>query len=460
MEYDVVIIGAGMSGLAAGIRLAYFDKRVCIVEKHYAFGGLNSYYTIDGRKFDVGLHAVTNFAPPQRRNAPLNRLLRQLRLSREDFGLRAQRFSEVRFPQRCLRFSNDVDLLYEEVAREFPRQIDKFRKLVSIIERYDDSLANRPRDSARPFLRDVVGDPVLVEMLLCPVMFYGCADENDMELGQFVTIFKSIFLEGLARPREGVRRIIKVLVKRFRANGGKLMMRSGVERLKLSANRVTEVQLESGESITAGVVLSSAGYAETMKLCSNPPAGAGVEPGRISFVEVIAVTDEIPQRLGHDATIVFFSDADRFAYACPDDLVDLRSGIVCCPSNYEGHEDMEEGMFRLTWLANCQRWFGLTEAAYREAKKACYDNFLDVAERFAPGLRERVLFSDLFTPRTIRHYTGHINGAVYGAPRKTFDGRTPYENLFICGTDQGYLGIVGAMLSGITMANRHVLEVE
>ncbi len=63
-RYDVAIIGAGMSGLAAGIRLAYFNKRVCIVEKHYAYGGLNSYYRLDGREFDVGLHAVTNYVPP------------------------------------------------------------------------------------------------------------------------------------------------------------------------------------------------------------------------------------------------------------------------------------------------------------------------------------------------------------------------------------------------------------
>ena len=30
--YDTVIIGAGMSGLAAGIRLAQYDKRVCSLE--------------------------------------------------------------------------------------------------------------------------------------------------------------------------------------------------------------------------------------------------------------------------------------------------------------------------------------------------------------------------------------------------------------------------------------------
>jgi len=33
--YDTIIIGAGMSGLAAGIRLAHYDQKVCILERHY-----------------------------------------------------------------------------------------------------------------------------------------------------------------------------------------------------------------------------------------------------------------------------------------------------------------------------------------------------------------------------------------------------------------------------------------
>ena len=42
--YDVIVIGAGLSGLSAGIRLACFDKKVCIIEKHVEIGGLNSFY--------------------------------------------------------------------------------------------------------------------------------------------------------------------------------------------------------------------------------------------------------------------------------------------------------------------------------------------------------------------------------------------------------------------------------
>jgi len=75
-----------------------------------------------------------------------------------------------------------------------------------------------------------------------------------------------------------------------------------------------------------------------------------------------------------------------------------------------------------------------------------------------PDFRDSIVFTDIFTPKTIYRFTGRINGAVYGTPNKTKTGKTHLDNLFICGTDQGFLGIVGAMLSGISMANLHVLQ--
>src|ERR1044071_5902776 len=96
-HYDVAIIGAGMSGLAAGIRLAHFGQRVCIFERHNAVGGLNSFYSIGGRKFDVGLHAMTNYVRPGVKGTPLGKLLRQLRIERDEFALCEQKQSRIAF---------------------------------------------------------------------------------------------------------------------------------------------------------------------------------------------------------------------------------------------------------------------------------------------------------------------------------------------------------------------------
>src|SRR4051812_28454837 len=144
-HYDVAIIGAGMSGLAAGIRLAHFGKSVCIFERHNVVGGLNSFYSIDGRKYDVGLHAMTNFVRPGIKGTPLTKLLRQLRIEREEFALCEQKQSRVAFGPRgetSLRFTNDFAELEAGVARLFPNQIDGFRSLVAAVKSYDDVSLN------------------------------------------------------------------------------------------------------------------------------------------------------------------------------------------------------------------------------------------------------------------------------------------------------------------------------
>ena len=61
-HFETVIIGAGMAGLAAGIRLALAGKKVVILERQ-RFRRTKLFYSQEGRKFDVGLHAMTNYVP-------------------------------------------------------------------------------------------------------------------------------------------------------------------------------------------------------------------------------------------------------------------------------------------------------------------------------------------------------------------------------------------------------------
>jgi len=146
--------------------------------------------------------------------------------------------------------------------------------------------------------------------------------------------------------------------------------------------------------------------------------------------------------------------------------VDLRSGIICFPNNFEYGEGkkLEEGVFRVTCLANYDFWAGLPEERYLADKARWFGGIQDSAMRFLPSLPDpgdlarATIATDMFTPTTVEWYTGHARGAIYGSPVKNPEGRTALSNLFICGTDQGMLGIVGSMLSGISMANRHILQ--
>jgi phytoene dehydrogenase-like protein len=439
-HYDVIIIGAGMSGLAAAIRLAYFDKKVLVLERHYAAGGLNSYYALGGYQFDVGLHAMTNYVAPGTHSAPLTKICRQLRLKLEDFALVPQFQSEIRFPGITLRFNNDFEFFIQEVIAHFPAQKDNFLRLVRCIQEYDALDLEAKPMSGRQIVSSFLTDPLLIDMLFCPLMIYGNAAERDMEFGQFVVMFKSIFCEGLARPREGVRRIINVLRRKTREVGGTVRMRCGVKALRVKNGRVHSVELDNGETCTADTILSSAGYVETLRLCDDcDPEQLTPLTGRLSFVEI-------------------YNTEKDFQYEVPKDLVDPRSGVICCSDNFLYTKPLPQSVIRMTCLANFDGWSTLPEADYVAAKAEWLPRIHREVLQFVPDFRDHIVFTDFFTPRSIKYWTGHLNGAVYGMPHKRKTGRTHLENLFICGNDQGFLGIVGAMLSGISMANLHVLK--
>ncbi len=460
MKYDTIIIGAGLSGLAAGIRLAYFEKSVCLLERHTTIGGLNSFYRLRGRNHDVGLHAVTNYAAPGTRTGPLSKLLRQLRLRWEDFDLVPQCGSSVVFPGHHLKFNNDLSFFTSQVADEFPTQIDGFRKLLEQIENHDALDLNRQESSAREVVGSHITDPVLVDMIFCPIMFYGSATPHDMDFNQFVIMFKSLFYEGFGRPFDGVRLILKNLVRKFRSSGGELKLRSGVQSIQTENGRACGVVLDNGEVLEADNVLSSAGSTETMRLCSGNDQQATKipEPGAISFVETIFSLDCQPAELNHHDTIVFYNDSPTFTYAPPEEPCDVRSGIICSPNNFEYDKPLDEGRIRITALADPQYWLNLPQNEYVEAKKHWCDRIVESALRYMPDFRKHIVDTDVFTPHTIRRFTGHINGCVYGAPQKMVDGKTGVENLYVCGTDQGFLGIIGSMLSGISIANAYLVR--
>ncbi|MBL6838667.1 MAG: NAD(P)/FAD-dependent oxidoreductase [Puniceicoccaceae bacterium] len=465
-HYETIIIGAGMAGLAAGIRLALAGKNVIVLERHNASGGLNSFYSQDGRKFDVGLHAMTNYVPKGTKGTPLTKLLRQLRIPYDSLDLCPQNGSRIHFPGCQLEFTNDFAHFEAEVAHAFPRQIDGFRALAEEVRTLDAFNLGAIPTSAREAVQRHISDPLLEDMIFCPVMYYGSAQEHDMDYGQFAIMFRSLFFEGFARPLEGVRVIIKLLQDQYRSLGGVRKMKCGIRKIHTSGSKASAIELDNGATITADKIISTAGAVETARLCNDQPADAASDNiGQLSFTETITVLDRQPADFGWDDTIIFFNTAERFRYARVEDaLVDPTSGVICFPNNYQYGEgrQLDEGFLRVTAMAHHDQWCALSEDDYLAQKAHWYAKLQQVTLGLLPkaklDLDTHRIASDMFTPRTVRKYTGHLNGAIYGAPNKIKDGRTHLENLYLAGTDQGFLGIVGAMLSGISMANLHCLQ--
>ena len=154
-HYDVVVIGAGLSGLSAATRLGMFGKKVLLLEKHYVVGGLNSFYAKKGRKFDVGLHALTNFPSEHSgKKSPLLKLCRQLRIPFESLDLQPQSHSKILFPDRSLHFTNNFDYFVDQIQQNFATSFNAFQHLLQKMESFPAYSVNAEELSTRKVLQE------------------------------------------------------------------------------------------------------------------------------------------------------------------------------------------------------------------------------------------------------------------------------------------------------------------
>ncbi|MBC7085129.1 MAG: NAD(P)/FAD-dependent oxidoreductase [Methanomethylovorans sp.] len=69
-KYDVIIVGAGVTGLLSALVLSKHGKKVLILEKNKYVGGNCNSYEVDGFQVDTGPHAITHLL-----EGPLKRIM-------------------------------------------------------------------------------------------------------------------------------------------------------------------------------------------------------------------------------------------------------------------------------------------------------------------------------------------------------------------------------------------------
>ncbi|MBW1895386.1 MAG: NAD(P)/FAD-dependent oxidoreductase, partial [Deltaproteobacteria bacterium] len=192
-------------------------------------------------------------------------------------------------------------------------------------------------------------------------------------------------------------------------------------------------------------------FPETKRLFSVPDSAAQFSElsedqtsGRLSFTESIYLLDRTAHKaLPENRTIIFYNLSENFIYHRPEQAVDLNSGVICFPDNFEGIKETDIIQVRVTHLANYNLWRNAYEdedkALYKTMKTHWTERSKEVVGKIIGNYSKNIVYEDTFTPVTVERYTSRSQGAVYGSPEKIKD-------------------VVGSMLSGVTMVNQHILN--
>ena len=274
---SVVVVGAGLGGLAAALHLAGAGRRVTVLEREAVPGGRCGLITDRGYRFDTGPTVLTM---PELVAAPLHavgeELADWLALDRLDPAYRARFADGSRIDVRA-----DVDAMADEIAATCgPADADGYRRFVAylrelyrvemphFIDRNLDSplqLVGAPL--ARlvamgafrrlgPKVASFVTDERLRRLFSFQAMYAGLAPTQALAIYSVITYMDCV--EGVYFPRGGMHAVPRALAAAAQRHGVTIRYGTTVTGIELSAGRARAVRTADGERIAADVVVVNA----------------------------------------------------------------------------------------------------------------------------------------------------------------------------------------------------------
>lgn len=441
-EYDVIVIGSGLGGLTGANCLAKAGHRVLLLEHHYQYGGLSTWFTRKGGHiFDISLHGF-----------PSGMIKSCRKYWTKEIADAIVQLKGIRFinPQMNLRTTFD--------RQDFTRIItDEFRVPAATVRQFFDDLRamnyydHNPETTGEMFERYFPGRDDVQRLLMEPITYANGSTLRDPAI-TYGIVFSNFMGAGVYTFRGGTDVLIKQMVAELQRNGAEVRKHVRVEKILTEmreGKRVVAGVVANGREIRAKVVLSNANIKNTtMQLvgAENLPDDyrAEVEKVRIntSSCQVyfgIRKGESIP----HVGDLLFTSDAPKFS---SDELVDLRTRSRTFSVYYP---DTRPGSDRYTVVASLnaryEDWEKMTDAEYAQHKQRLIDESLAALERHIPGIRAKIDWMEAATPRTIERYTTHIGGTSFGTK---FEGLKVSMDLPAQIPGLYHAGSVGIIMSG------------
>jgi phytoene dehydrogenase-like protein len=455
----VIIIGSGISGLAAGSYLQMNGFETAIYEKHSAAGGLCTNWNRNGYRFESGLQWILGSMAGN----PFYHLWSELIDMRSIRFVNHETRMEIEVKDHCdINGSNtfhlytSIDRLEAYMLSIAPEDERTIRKLIRMIWKIQ-SFEIPPMIKAVPqllpigkkigfarflplllFLNQIrkitnfsfaanLKNPFLKEAFM--LLFDG--DELPLLILTLPLAFSDRHATGYPIGGSGV--FVGKLEEKYLALGGQIHFESPVNKILVTNNIANGIELGNGTSVAAEFILSSADWHYTIYQALE---------GRYVNKQITRLNDGRTLKVYYSAIMISLGVAKTFENAphffrfpveqkleSPDGTGYTR--LEAHIYNYDPTLAPEgKTVISLTFYTqNGQYWINLRNgdrAQYDHQKQQFAEQVIGLLETRLGPLRPHIEVTDVATPATFFRYTGNRQGSVQGwLPGKNMIARSP-----------------------------------
>ncbi len=262
MKKKIIIIGAGVGGMACAALLAKAGHEVTVLESHSFLGGRCATLEKDGFVYDFGVHMFSrgDCGPHGDTN---RRLDGDLQWITKEPSCRVMGKMEFDFPLDIRPFSRQVKLALQLGVR--PKNLFGAWRLFRTLMSGRSVEANN-----NVFLEDYIfrftGDESIHLFITCVSQLYFALSARQASAGEFIWCFSRMFKDAaFGYPKGGARAIPQAFEDALIRYGGTIAYETPVTGIRVENKRVTGVDT-ARNFFPADIVISNAGLNRTIDL--------------------------------------------------------------------------------------------------------------------------------------------------------------------------------------------------
>ncbi len=460
-DYDAIVVGGGHNGLACAGYLQRSGLRTIVLERRPIVGGaVVTEEVIPGYKIDVGSSAHIMI-----HNTPVIGDLELEKYGLDYIDMDPYAYYPLLDGSGAIGLYRDLDKTCESIARVAPRDAENYRKFVEywlpINESIFDAFLHPPdmlrliggvtraqiksgryRETFETTRRiftsygQLINEHFESEPMRAFFAWLGAQSgpgPDELAAGDFLGWYAMMHHTGAKHPRGGSGMLTQAMARSLTAAGGAVRLDAAVAKILIAGGKVTGVRLESGDEISAPLVVSNAHVVTTMLGMvgeEHLPAGMGqrirnIRIGNGFGMTVRCAADELPDYLGAPSGGLPHESHHGLQMLCPS-VQYLRNAFA----DYQrGLPSRDPAVISMTFSAidpdvappgkhTVFLWaqyfpYELADGMqWDDIRERVADDIVEVLYRHAPNMRGKITERFIQSPLDIERRLGLLRGNV------------------------------------------------
>lgn len=482
-KFDIIIVGSGLGGLACGTILSKEGYKVLVLEKNKQIGGNLQIFARNKKIFDTGIHYIGGLGKGQNLYKYFQFLgimdeLKVQQLDQDGYDIISFDDDDIEY-KHAQGYDNFIETMcgyFPEEREGIVRYCDKIKEVCKSFPMYnlvraDADLGTIPYldVNTRDFIQSCTSNKKLQHVLAgSNVLYAGDGDKTPLYVHALVI---NSYIESSWRCIDGGSQIGRLLVKRIREHGGKVLTHAEVKKFIVEDKKVKYVELTDGRTYSADTFISNVHPAVTLDMVDEEHIRKAYRKRITSLENSVSVF--ILYLVLKKKTVKYFN-CNYYHYIDPDVWKGVSYGEQW-PAGYavftgatSRDEEYAETMTIMAYMDynETKKWETTFNTVSKESPRGKeYEDFktnranrlFNELEKKFPGIRDNTEAWYTSTPLTYRDYIGTKDGSLYGIskdyknPLKSFiSPRTKIPNLLLTGQNLNMHGVLGVTIGAIS----------